>query len=484
MKILFLIISVVLLSSFLFVSDDKVNNSEENLVLPSEAQQRYQEMEVIGFLHFNMNTFTDKEWGVGDEDPILFSPTNLSTDQWASVAKQAGLGELILTAKHHDGFCLWPSQFTDHCIKNSPYKNGKGDIVKEFVNSCRKQNLKVGLYLSPWDRNHKDYGTKEYLNYYRNQLTELLTNYGDVNELWLDGANGGSGFYGGAKDERKIDPATYYEWDKTIGIAKHLQPKIMIFSDAGPDIHWIGNENGYAGETFWSTINTNKLVIGASDTKYLNQGDSAGKQWVIGQCDVSVRPGWFYHQLEDTLVKTARELVDLYYKSVGRNALLLLNIPPDQHGCIGERDKRNLIEFRRILDETFQHNLVKDAMAITATKSVRNIEDILDADNATFWISEDKKNTAEIIVSLKGRKCFNRIMLQEPIRLGQRISSFVIYAKIKDEWKSISEGTTIGYKRLIRIPAVETNQVKIVINGLRAAPGISSFGLYKASERE
>ena len=236
MKILFLIISVVLLSSFLFVSDDKVNNSEENLVLPSEAQQRYQEMEVIGFLHFNMNTFTDKEWGVGDEDPILFSPTNLSTDQWASVAKQAGLGELILTAKHHDGFCLWPSQFTDHCIKNSPYKNGKGDIVKEFVNSCRKQNLKVGLYLSPWDRNHKDYGTKEYLNYYRNQLTELLTNYGDVNELWLDGANGGSGFYGGAKDERKIDPATYYEWDKTIGIAKHLQPKIMIFSDAGPDI--------------------------------------------------------------------------------------------------------------------------------------------------------------------------------------------------------------------------------------------------------
>ncbi len=297
-------------------------------VLPSPEQLAYQQMEMVGFIHFTVNTFTDKEWGYGDEDPAVFNPTALDAEQWVLAAKAGGMKQLILTAKHHDGFCLWPSEYTEHSVKASPYKDGKGDIVREFVDACRKHGLKVGLYLSPWDRNHKDYGNQEYIIYYRNQLRELLTNYGEINEIWFDGANGGDGYYGGDNCERHVDKLTYYDWPNTIQLVKELQPGIKIFSDAGPDIRWVGNEHGFAGETFWSTISTENLVIGASDPAYLNRGDPMGDQWIIGQCDVSIRPGWFYHASEDSLVKSPQELVDIYYKSVGRNGVLLLNCPP------------------------------------------------------------------------------------------------------------------------------------------------------------
>ena len=322
-------------------------------VVPSYEQQAYQQLETIGFIHFSINTFTGKEWGYGDESPALFNPTALNAEQWVIAAKEGGLKELILTTKHHDGFCLWPSAYTEHSVKNSPYKNGKGDVVREFVDACHKHGMKVGFYLSPWDRNHADYGKPEYITYYKNQLTELLTQYGKVDEMWFDGANGGDGYYGGARESRTIDRETYYQWETIFNLVKKLQPGILIFSDAGPDIRWVGNEHGYAGETFWSTIDKSKLVIGASDSDYLNVGDPNGNAWLIGQCDVSIRPGWFYHPEQDTMVKTPLQLVDLYYKSVGRNGVLLLNLPPDKRGLIHETDVASLKAYKSIIDSTF-----------------------------------------------------------------------------------------------------------------------------------
>ena len=317
-----------------------------NDVIPSARQLEYQEMEFIGFIHFTVNTFTDKEWGYGDESPDIFDPTEFDAEQWAQAARKAGMKQLILTAKHHDGFCLWPSKYTEHSVKNSPWKNGQGDIVAEFVAACRRNGLKVGLYLSPWDRNHADYGTPAYIEYYHNQLTELLTEYGDISEIWFDGANGGTGYYGGARETRRIDRNTYYRWPETWALVKKLQPDILIFSDAGPDIRWIGNERGYAGHTNWSMINTDNIVVGGADQVYLNTGDPEGNSWVIPLCNTSIRPGWFYHEKEDDQVKSLQQLLDVYYRSVGRNGVLLLNLPPDGRGRFHENDIQALQEFR------------------------------------------------------------------------------------------------------------------------------------------
>ncbi|MBN2263239.1 MAG: alpha-L-fucosidase [Prolixibacteraceae bacterium] len=474
---------------FILIFFSKCFNSTENIpankVLPSAKQFEYQQMETIGFIHFTINTFTNKEWGFGDENPSVFNPTRLDVEQWVITAKNAGLKELLLTAKHHDGFCLWPSKYTEHSIKNSPYKNGRGDIVREFVDACKKHNIKAGLYLSPWDRNHKDYGNPQYINYYRNQLRELLSNYGSINEIWFDGANGGDGFYGGAYETRKIDNKTYYQWDSTFALVKELQPDIMIFSDAGPDVHWIGNEKGFAGETFWSTINQNKLIIGASDTKYLNTGDPNGTHWIVGQCDVSIRPGWFYHQHEDSLVKTANQLVDIYYKSVGRNAVLLLNLPPDHRGLIHENDVAALNEFKQIIDETFSNNMASKAKAI-AKNSVRNFEvkNILDNNIETYWASQQQALPVEISLSFKNEIEFDRIMLQEPVHLGQRISEFKVDALVNGQWETLYQGTTIGYKRLLRTKQTKSKQVKLVVTKANNNVALSSFGIYQSSEKE
>lgn len=454
----------------------------KNAVVPTERQARYQEQELIGFIHFTINTFTDKEWGFGDESPTLFNPTQLNVEQWVSVAKDAGMKQLILTAKHHDGFCLWPSRYTEHSIKKSPYKNGQGDIVKEFTDACKKYNIKAGLYLSPWDRNHAAYGKPEYITYYRNQLKELLTNYGEIAEFWVDGANGGDGYYGGANEKRIIDRKTYYDWDSTFRLAKTLQPDIMIFSDAGPDTHWIGNEKGFAGETFWSMMDLSRVFIGTPETDYLNTGDPNGTSWVVGQCDVSIRPGWFYHVKEDNDVKTPQQLVDIYYKSVGRNAILLLNIPPDRRGLFHENDVKNLKEFRSILDETFRINLAKGAKALVNTGSGAN--KILDADAASFWIADSDARTADIIIELNKPTTFDRILLQEPIRIGQRISKFNIQAEVNEKWQDVISATTIGYKRLLRIDPVTATKLKIQLLDANNAPALSNFALYKASDKE
>ena len=460
----------------------------ENRVVPSAIQVEYQQMELIGFIHFTINTFTNKEWGFGDEDPKIFNPTEMDVEQWVIVAREGGMKELILTAKHHDGFCLWPSNYTEHSVKNSPYKNGNGDIVKEFVEACRKHGLKVGLYLSPWDRNHKDYGKPEYLIYYKNQITELLTQYGSINEIWFDGANGGDGYYGGANETRRIDSQTYYNWDDIFALVKELQPNIKIFSDGGPDIRWIGNENGYAGSTFWSTIKKDSIIIGNSNPKYLNTGEEGGNNWIIGQCDVSIRPGWFYHQAEDSLVKTPQELVDIYYKSVGRNSVLLINLPPNKKGLIHNNDINSLKVFKKILDSTFANNLAAGASCSTTNYRLEDKDfypnNIVDDNKETYWATDELTLPAEVCIELKEEQLFDRILIQEPVRLGQRISKFRIEILLNNNWEPIFEGTTIGYKRIIRIPTVRASKIKLTVTDANNTVAISNFGIFKASEEE
>ncbi len=459
-----------------------------NMVVPSDDLIAYQQMELIGFIHFTVNTFTDKEWGYGDEDPGIFNPSQLNVEQWVETAKSAGMKELILTAKHHDGFCLWPSQYTEHSIKNSPYKDGKGDIVKEFVEACRKHGLKVGLYLSPWDRNHKDYGKPEYIIYYQNQLRELLTQYGEINEIWFDGANGGDGYYGGANEVRRINRETYYEWEKVFRIIKELQPNIKIFSDAGPDVHWIGNEKGFAGSTFWSTINSDSIVIGGSKIEYLNTGDPLGKNWIVGQCDVSIRPGWFYHQTQDSLVKTPQELVDIYYKSVGRNAILLLNLPPDKRGLIHENDVIALQKFKNIIDKTFAVDLTEGASASAKNHRLNHKkfapENVLDESDNTYWATNDSVLSSDLLIQLPEEKEFDRILIQEPIKYGQRISQFEVEIMEDNNWKPVFKGTTIGYKRLIRINTVNASKIRLRILKANNNIAISRFSLFRSVEKK
>lgn len=447
----------------------------------SPAMQEYQSMELIGFVHFTVNTFTDKEWGYGDEDPSIFNPTDLDVEQWARVASDAGMKQLILTAKHHDGFCLWPSKYTRHSVKNSPYKFGKGDIVREFVDACRKYDLKVGLYLSPWDRNHKDYGKKAYLEYYRNQLIELLTEYGPINEIWFDGANGGDGFYGGKNEKRFIDRKTYYEWDSTFRLVKKLQPNIKIFSDAGPDVHWIGNENGIAGETFWTPIRPDSLVIGESDTGYLNTGDPKGTKWMVGQCDVSIRPGWFYHASEDDKVKTPQQLMDLYFKSVGRNGLLLLNIPPDRRGKFHENDVKSLLEFARLRKQAFDVNLAPKARPKSSVEGLAEgaLRRVIDGDASTYWAATDTRaGVASLILTWGQPVTFNTVSLQEPILYGQRISKFRISAYEKGKWVTVQDASTIGYKRLLQFPAVTALALRVDVLESVNMPAIAEIGVY------
>lgn len=447
-----------------------------NKVVPKQKQINYQEMEFIGFLHFTVNTFTDMEWGTGTEDPTIFAPSELDVKQWVSVAKEAGMKQLIITAKHHDGFCLWPSQYTEHSVKNSPYKNGKGDIVGELAAACKEAGLKMGIYLSPWDRHDFKYGTNLYNKYYMDQLTELLTNYGEISEFWMDGAKGKN-----AKDME-------YDFVGYRSLIYRLSPNALIFSDAGPDVRWIGNERGIAGETNWSMISNDNIAIGKADRNMLNSGDPDGTNWLVGECDVSIRPGWFYHQSQDERVKTPQELVDLYYKSVGRNGTFLLNLPPDQRGLIHENDVASLKEYRSILDETFKTNLANGAKVTASSVRMDNpkfaAENIVDDKKDTYWAAEEDVVESSLTIILPEIKEIDRILLQEPIRFGQRISSFAVEAKQGEKWQELVVATTIGYKRLLRVNPVKTNQVRVVIKSANNTPALSNIGLYKSSPRE
>ncbi|RXG11678.1 alpha-L-fucosidase [Leeuwenhoekiella aestuarii] len=451
--------------------------------VPSQEQLDWYDMEMNAFIHFTINTFTDKEWGYGDESPELFNPTNLDTDQWMSTLKDAGFSGAILTAKHHDGFALWPSEYTEHDIAASPYKDGKGDLVKEVSQSAKKFGLEFGVYLSPWDRNRADYGEPSYVDYYSDQVNELFTGYGAVFEMWFDGANGGDGYYGGANEERKIDRETYYNWPKTIAMAKEIQPQVLFFSDAGPDLRWVGNERGIGGETHWNTISTDTLYAGKSDIgDILQTGSPDGKNWVPAEVNTSIRPGWFYHASEDSLVRTPENLFELYLTSVGRGSTLLLNIPPDRRGLFHENDVAALQGFRKILDSVFAENLAKNATAVANTSQgetpVYAADKVLDGDAETYWATNDGVTTGSIELTWEAPQKLNYLVLQEYIKLGQRVAAFTVSVWEDGKWKEVQSQATIGHKRILKLNGVETSKLKVDITESLACPLISTIEVY------
>jgi alpha-L-fucosidase len=450
--------------------------------VPSERQLAWHEMEYYAFVHFNMNTFTGKEWGFGDESPALFNPTELDCRQWARTAKEAGMKGIILTAKHHDGFCLWPSQYTEHSVKNSPWRDGKGDVVAELAEACKEYDLKMGIYLSPWDRNHADYGKPEYIKYFRNQLRELLTNYGDIFEVWFDGANGGSGYYGGANETRNVDRQTYYDWENTFQLVRELQPNAVIFSDGGPDVRWVGNEQGFADPTNWCTLDRDSFYPGSPRYQELQSGHKGGTHWVPAEVDVSIRPGWYYHPEEDKAVKSADHLELIYYNSVGRNASLLLNLPVDQRGLVHENDVKALMGLRERLDATLEEDLARGGkVKASNTRSRRDLcapSNLTDGDNATYWATEDHFHTAFFEIDLGEEKTFNVVELREHIPLGQRVEEFSLEAYHHGDWKEIARGTTIGAKYWVRTPRTTASRIRVNILNSLGGPVLSGISVY------
>jgi len=457
-------------------------------VLPSERQVKWHELEFYGFVHFTVNTFTDKEWGYGDEEPSVFNPTDFDADQIAGVARDAGMKGLILTCKHHDGFCLWPSKFSEHTVAQSSWRGGKGDVVRALSEACGKAGLKFGVYLSPWDRNHAEYGRAAYIDYYRNQLRELLTNYGPIFEVWFDGANGGDGFYAGAREKRTIDRTTYYGWDVTRQIVRELQPDAIMFSDVGPDIRWVGNESGHAGDPCWETYTPhgeNGQAPCPGQTVYAEgeHGHRDGELWMPAEVDVSIRPGWFYHAKEDGRVRTASNLMKLYFESVGLGASLLLNLPPDRSGRIHENDVSALREFRRLFDATFAKDLAAGAKA--AASGVRGGDEqyaaarVNDGDRHTYWCTDDADLTPDLTLDLGGAVTFNVVSLREYLPLGQRVDEWALDRWDGAGWVEFAHGTAIGNRRLWRGDDVTAVKVRLRIVKAAACPAVSEFALYR-----
>jgi alpha-L-fucosidase len=428
---------------------------------PSAAQLVWQKRETNAFIHFSINTFTGKEWGLGNESPQLFNPVKLDARQWVKALKDAGFKTAIITAKHHDGFCLWPSKYTEHSVKSSPWKNGKGDVMKELADACKEFDIAFGFYLSPWDRHEKTYGTPAYDAYYKNQLRELLTNYGEVAEVWFDGAKG--------ENEKDM----VYDFEGYWKMVHELQPNAVIFSDVGPGVRWVGNEQGFAGDPCWSTINTTGMAPGVADAKYLNNGDENGTKWIPAETDVSIRPGWFWHEQENSRVRTAKNLVNLYYQSVGRNSLLLLNIPPNNHGLIEDADIKAIDSFHAIISQTFSTNLLKD----------NTLKELTDADLASF-VSLNENIPFEI--DLKTTRVFDRFLIQENITNGQSIKSGLLEYWNGSYWQPIQSFTTIGYKRLLRFNTIQCFKLRITITQAKIKDQIhlSELGIYKASPGE
>ncbi len=451
-------------------------------IVPSPQQLRWQRLELTGFIHFGINTFTGREWGNGKEDPKLFNPTELDPRQWVKVCKEAGIKQVILTAKHHDGFCLWPSKFTEHSVKNSPWKEGKGDVVKEVANACREMGVGFGVYLSPWDMNNASYGTEVYNDFFINQLTELLTQYGKVDEVWFDGANGE-----GPNGKKQV-----YDFERWYAHIRKLQPQAVI-AVSGPDVRWVGTETGHGREEEWSVVPMGKKNVSTagSQTKAdeAPAGDMTGQvlgsrdqlkdgdalKWYPAETDVSIRPGWFYHESEDKKVKTPEYLKEIYFNSVGRNGVLLLNIPPDKRGLLSDFDVSALKGWREKLDAIFAVNLLKEAKAIGA---VKKIKPLLDDNDATHYLFPMKGNKNTVEMDLNEEKTFNVLLLQENITIGQRVEKFVLEYWDNNQWIKATEGTTIGFKRLLEFPTVTTSKVRFRIVSSRLKPALSEIGLY------
>lgn len=460
--------------------------------VPTENQIRWQQMEYYAFIHFSTNTFTDQEWGYGEPtDAKLFNPSELDCDQWARVCRDAGMKGIIITAKHHSGFCLWPTETTDYSVKNSPWKDGKGDIIGDLSKACKKYGLKLGIYISPWDRNNPSYGALDpdgsspYVKQvFRKQIEECLTKYGDIFEIWFDGANGGDGYYGGARTTRKIDRTTYYDWKNTYKLIRKLQPKIVIWNDNGDraDLRWVGTEAGYVGETNWSLLN----ATGDVPYEMLHHGVENGDVWVPGEVNTSIRPGWFYHEYEDSRVKTLPQLMETYYSSFGRNGTLLLNFPIDRRGLIHETDQRASQELAKAVKEAFLINLA-ERKAATASNvrgkiKVYGADKALDNNTETYWASDDDQKSVSLTIDFGKPTTFNRFLVQEYIRLGQRVKSFKVEALINSEWKELDKQTTIGYKRILVLPTVTSSQLRFTVADAKGAPLISNIAVYNAPQ--
>lgn len=462
MKKLIIIIAAML--SMGLRASAQVSSPQPYGPLPSENQLRWQEMEMYAFIHYSLNTYTDQEWGFGNEDLSLFNPTDLDCRQWVRVCKQAGMKGIIFTAKHHCGFCMWPSKFTEYSVKNTPWKNGKGDVVRELADACKEEGLKFAVYLSPWDRNHPEYGRPAYVTYFRNQLRELMTEYGDIFEVWFDGANGGDGWYGGANERREITK-DYYGWPETFRMIRELQPQCVIWRDAGGDrgdLRWVGTEKGFIGETNWSLVPRE----GRLTYQMLHYGTEDGELWVAGETNTSIRPGWFYHETENEQVKSLSKLMDIYYKSVGRNSCLLLNFPIAPNGRIHPTDSLRGIAFKRMIDDVFKKNVVQEVKSPKLTKG-------------TFTMK------------LKRPTLINRFLAEEDIAQGQRVKKFTLEALVDGQWQPlrdmlVEDGkdglTTIGHRRIICFPSVKATQVRFTISDAKAEPVIKKLGLYLAPE--
>ncbi|MCX6567419.1 MAG: alpha-L-fucosidase [Candidatus Aminicenantes bacterium] len=462
-------------------------------VVPAPRQWAWQSREFAAFFHFGVNTFTDREWGDGTEDPGMFNPTDFDARQWVWIIKSAGMKTLILTAKHHDGFCLWPSAETTHSVKSSPWRGGKGDVVGEVAAACREFGIGFGFYLSPWDRHEPSYGdSPRYNEHFRRQLRELLTNYGPVAEVWFDGACG----EGPNGKRQEYDWASYY---RTI---REIQPEALV-AIMGPDARWVGRESGTGRETEWSVLPVRTPIpveVAASTDPFamdavfvprdLTDVDLGSREklagataliWYPAETDVSIRPGWFYHASQDGEVKSPERLLEIYESSIGRNGVLLLNIPPDKRGRIHENDEKSLRGLRRILDLTYGTNLAA-AAAVRASGAAagHGPKNILDDDPDTFWTTPEGGEKAEIEIDLSAPAEFDRLVLQEYIRAGQRVEGFSLDIEDGGAWKPLARGTTIGFKRILRFPPVSARKVRLVVEKSRTNPMLSSFGLYRS----
>ncbi|GAA4802287.1 alpha-L-fucosidase [Olivibacter ginsenosidimutans] len=456
--------------------------------LPSARQLAWQETELYCLIHFTPTTFQDKEWGYGDADPSLFNPKHFNAEQIVAAAKAGGFKGIISVAKHHDGFALWPTKTAAYNISESPWRQGKGDMVKEFQLAAKKLGLKFGVYCSPWDRNNPAYGTPQYIEVYRNQLKELYSNYGDLFMSWHDGANGGDGYYGGRKEKRQVDQSTYYDWKNTWAITREMQPNACIFSDIGWDVRWVGNEKGGAPETSWTTItftgkDGKQAMPGFLDDSNLGNGTRNGELWIPTECDVPLRPGWFYHASQDDQVKTPAVLFDLYCKSVGRGGALDLGLSPNTDGVLHPKDVAVLKDFGSLLKNIFDHNLIKGA-TITASNTRHNridrygVGQLTDADRYSYWATDDNVKQAELTIDLPRPTTWNIMRLRENIKLGQRIDSISVDAWQDGKWHRIASATSIGANRIIRMKQFTTSQKLRIKIMAPVSIALSDLGLF------
>ena len=469
----FLLFGCILLSNSICFAQ-----SNDPIPEPTRAQLQWHAMEFYLFLHFGPNTFTDKEWGEGTEHEEIFDPANLDCNQWCRIAKAAGAKGIIITAKHHDGFCLWPSKFSKHTVRESKWKNGKGDVLKELCVACKKYGLKFGVYISPWDRNHPDYGTEKYNDVFVNMMKELFTNYGPIWELWWDGANGE-----GPNGKKQV-----YDWRRFEKTVRELSPNTVVFSDIGPDIRWCGNEDGIAGKTNWNVLDTAGFKRGAGgppqDT--LNTGNVNGKNWIPAECDVSIRPGWFYHKAEDGKVKTPEQLFQLYVKSVGRGANLLLNVPPDRRGLLTEYDSAALVGFRKLLTKNLADNLFKNSATYHLFHGILKKAPALSDGNSKTIERLTEITEQSVGIELKGKqnKKINCIVLNEDLSKGQHCGKFkLLLFNSKDELVKEIDGTTIGKKRIITFPVLAVNTIELTIEAQNDITGISEMQAYLINEK-